>query len=326
MTEEPLSQEHELPPRTFGPVPSRRFGQSLGLNTIPPKTCSYSCVYCQAGATDHLTVRREAHCDPAELFAGVRSVLKKLRERKERVDYLTFVPDGEPTLDSRLGDQLRVLRPLGIPLAIITNASLLSREDVRRDLALADCVSVKVDTVRHASWRHLNRPHGDLRLEDILDGIGQFAREFHGALITESMLVRGLNDSDDDLKPLASFLGQVKPERSYIAIPTRPPAVDSVEPASEDALVRAHEILAGSVGHVELLTGYEGTAFASLGDARSNLLAITAVHPMRADQVEALLDRCGATWDVVEWLLRQQTLREVVYGGHRFYMRRLSNS
>jgi wyosine [tRNA(Phe)-imidazoG37] synthetase (radical SAM superfamily) len=324
MSEEFVSSQEQLPSRTFGPVPSRRFGQSLGLNTIPPKTCSYSCVYCQVGRTDHLTIRREPHCDPGELMADVRSVLQKLRDRKEHVDFITFVPDGEPTLDSRLGEQLRLLRPLGTPLAVITNASLLTREDVRRDLALADRVSVKVDSVRHESWRRVDRPHGDLRLEDILNGLLQFSREFGGHIDTETMLVKGMNDSVDDLKPLAAFLEQVRPRRAYISIPTRPPAVDNIQPAEEDALVRAYDILAAAVGEVELLTGYEGTGLASTGDARTDLLAIAAVHPLRSDQVEALLDRCGSTWDVVEWLVRQRQLKEVAWQGQRFFVRRLA--
>lgn len=320
-----MSQQPQLPPVTFGPVPSRRFGQSLGLNTIPPKTCGYSCVYCQVGRTDHLETRRERHCDPGELLADVSAVVRQLKERGERIDYLTFVPDGEPTLDIGLGDQLRLLRPLGIPLAVITNASLLFREDVRSDLAGADRVSVKVDAVRHESWRRVDRPHGDLRLETVLDGILEFSRSFAGELDTETMLVDGMNDSDADIRPLAAFLQQVKPARSYISIPTRPPAVAGVQPASEQSLVRAYETIAAAVPQVELLTGYEGTSFASTGDARADILAITAVHPMRSDQVDAVLDKCGATRDVVEWLVRQQILVRVDYGGQCFYLRRLNH-
>jgi wyosine [tRNA(Phe)-imidazoG37] synthetase (radical SAM superfamily) len=313
----------ESPSLTFGPVPSRRFGQSLGLNTIPPKTCSYACVYCQVGKTNRLTIRRERLCEPSELAAHVTVAVARLRERRERVDYLTFVPDGEPTLDTFLGEQLRALRPLGIPIAVITNASLLSRDDVRRDLDGADRVSVKVDAVRHETWRRIDRPHGDLRLEAVLDGVLQFSRSFHGELDTETMLVEGVNDSTDDLRPLAAFLERVAPAKAYLSIPTRPPAVEGVRPATEEALVQAYEALTATLPHVELLTGYEGTEFASSGDARADLLAITAVHPMRADQVQTLLDRCGATWDVVEWLTRQGSLKEVAYGNQRFYVRRL---
>jgi wyosine [tRNA(Phe)-imidazoG37] synthetase (radical SAM superfamily) len=313
----------DRPPRTFGPVPSRRFGQSLGLNTIPPKTCSYSCVYCQVGRTNHLTLRREPHCDPGELFADVKHVLAKLRERAERVDYITFVPDGEPTLDSGLGDQIRVLKPLEVPLAVITNASLLSSSDVRRDLCDADRVSVKVDAVRVEPWRSIDRPHGDLRLETILDGVLQFGREYQGELDTETMLVKGLNDSADDFEPLAAFLGLLKPRRSYISIPTRPPAVAGTLPPTEDSIVRAYQALTTSVDNVELLTGFEGESFSATGDAVADLLAITAVHPMRSDQVEVLLDRCSASWDTVVWLIRQERLSEIPFGDHRFYVRRL---
>ncbi|MCK4510215.1 radical SAM protein [bacterium] len=324
MSEESVTvpKQSPQPLHVFGPVPSRRFGQSLGINTIPPKTCSYSCVYCQLGRTSHLTVHREPHCDPGELLGDVRSTLRKLAEKGEQVDYLTFVPDGEPTLDSRLGDQLDLLRPTGIPLAVITNASLLSDGDVRQDLARADRVSVKLDAVRYETWRRIDRPHGDLRFEDVLDGVLQFAREFKGELDTETMLVKGMNDSPDDLKPLAAFLEWLKPRRSYISIPIRPPAVGGVLPPGEDVLVRAYEILSGSVEQVELLIGFEGTTFASTGDAEADLLAITSVHPMRSDQVEAFLEKAGSGWETVEWMVRQEKLQEVAFGDHRFFIRR----
>ena len=324
MSEESVTvpKQSPQPLHVFGPVPSRRFGQSLGINTIPPKTCSYSCVYCQLGRMSRLTVHREPHCDPGELLGDVRSTLRKLAEKGEQVDYLTFVPDGEPTLDSRLGDQLDLLRPTGIPLAVITNASLLSDGDVRQDLARADRVSVKLDAVRYETWRRIDRPHGDLRFEDVLDGVLQFAREFKGELDTETMLVKGMNDSPDDLKPLAAFLEWLKPRRSYISIPIRPPAVGGVLPPGEDVLVRAYEILSGSVEQVELLIGFEGTTFASTGDAEADLLAITSVHPMRSDQVEAFLEKAGSGWETVEWMVRQEKLQEVAFGDHRFFIRR----
>jgi len=314
----------DAPPRTFGPVPSRRFGQSLGLNTIPPKTCSYSCVYCQVGRTDHLTLHRKPHCDPGELFADVKYALARLHERAERVDYVTFVPDGEPTLDSGLGDQIRMLKPLGVPIAVITNASLLSNQEVRNDLSGADRVSVKVDAVRVGAWRRIDRPHGDLRLDEVLNGVQEFRRQYRGEMDTETMLVEGMNDGIDDLRSLAAFLEPLQPHRSYISIPTRPPAVAGTRPPSANVIVRAYRSISESVDHVELLTGFEGSTFAATGDASADLLAITAVHPMRSDQVEALLDRCGATWDTVAWLVRQHKLSEVRFGEHLFYIRRFT--
>jgi wyosine [tRNA(Phe)-imidazoG37] synthetase (radical SAM superfamily) len=312
------------PARTFGPVPSRRFGQSLGLNTIPPKTCTYSCVYCQVGVTSKLTLQREQHTDPGELAADVKSVLGKLAETGQHVDYLTFVPDGEPTLDSRLSDQIEMVKPLGVPIAIITNSSLLTQTEVRDAVAKADRVSIKVDAVRYDTWRAIDRPHGDLRLEEILDGVIQFSREYKGELDTETMLVRGINDSLDDAKPLTAFLEWVRPHRSYLSIPTRPPAVSDVQRPDEEALIRVFETVSPSVEQVEMLTGFEGSEFGTTGNLEDDILAITSVHPMRADQVERLLEEAGSNMDLIEWMVRQEKLRAIIYGGQRFFIRRFT--
>ena len=122
----------------FGPVPSRRLGRSLGINNVPPKKCSYSCVYCQLGDTIEKRTERGTFCDPEALVTCVSREVERLRSRGEPIDYLTVVPDGEPTLDLNLGRVLRALTPLGIPIAVITNGSLLWREEVRADLANAD--------------------------------------------------------------------------------------------------------------------------------------------------------------------------------------------
>lgn len=313
---------HKAPQTTFGPVPSRRFGQSLGLNTIPPKTCTYSCVYCQLGATNRLTLGREPHCDPAKLAADVATALERVDAAGQRVDYLTFVPDGEPTLDMGLARQVEMLTHLNVPIAIITNGSLLWDDDVRDAVSRADRVSVKVDSVCPHTWRRIDRPHGDLEMDRVLDGVLQFARSYAGELNTETMLVAGINDSEEDACALASFLRRVKPVRSYVSIPTRPPADRSVAAPPEEAVVRTYGILKGAVDAVELLTGFEGTDFASTGDVDADLLAITSVHPMRRDQVEAFVNRLGGDIGVVARLMREQQLSEVEYDGQRFYVRR----
>ena len=130
----------------FGPVPSRRLGRSLGVNNIPPKTCSYSCVYCQLGPTDGRNTGRIALYPVEDIVNAVRTSVRNVRAAGGKIDYITFVPDGEPTLDINLGIEIGNLRDLGIKIAVITNASLLWRKDVRDDLSRADWVSVKVDT------------------------------------------------------------------------------------------------------------------------------------------------------------------------------------
>ena len=144
----------------FGPVPSRRLGRSLGINNIPPKVCTYSCVYCQVGKTRRMQVERSPFYEPEDIFKSVRKQVKKAIKKGERIDYLTFVSDGEPTLDVNLGYEIDLLKSLGIKIGIITNASLIFREDVRTDLMKADWVSLKFDSTRKTIWRQINRPPG----------------------------------------------------------------------------------------------------------------------------------------------------------------------
>jgi wyosine [tRNA(Phe)-imidazoG37] synthetase (radical SAM superfamily) len=307
----------------FGPVPSRRLGRSLGINNIPPKVCSYSCVYCQLGRTIKLEVARRTFYEPEEVLKDVREKIEKAREVGEAVDYLTFVPDGEPTLDSNLGREIELLRPLGIEIAVISNGSLIWRQDVREELGKADWVSLKVDAVKEETWWRINRPHRALQLGSILEGMRAFAASYKGELATETMLVRGLNDSEKDLSAVAEFLTQLRPSRAYLAIPTRPPAEEWVEPPDEEAINRAYQIFSEKLDHVEYLIGYEGNAFAFTGDVEEDLLSITSVHPMREEAVDQFLARAGVDRSVVAGLLAQGRLVELNYKGRRFYMRRL---
>ncbi len=307
----------------FGPVPSRRLGQSLGINNIPPKVCTYSCVYCQLGRTIKMHVDRCAFYKPEEILKAVQDKVEKARVIGETIDYLSFVPDGEPTLDVNLGREIELLRLLGIKIAVITNASLIWREDVREDLMKADWISLKVDSTREEAWRRINRPHRTLRLVSILDGMLEFVQSYGGELMTETMLVESVNDSDDRVGEVADFLARLKPARAYLSIPTRPPAEKWVQPPGEEAINRAYQILSERVDQVECLIGYEGNAFAFTGDAEEDLLSITAVHPMRKEAVSKFLARAKADWPVVHRLIAQGQLIETEYEGKKFYMRRL---
>ena len=309
----------------FGPVPSRRLGRSLGINNIPPKMCTYSCIYCQLGRTCRMRTGRRRFRDPHELVATIGKKVKAAERAGERIDYLTFVPDGEPTLDSDLARTIRLLRPLGIPVAVISNGSLVDREDVRADLAEADWVSLKIDAVREETWRRIDRPHGRLRLEPVLDGIREFAAGFAGSLATETMVLEGVNDTEPELRAIAEFVGELGPATAYLAVPTRPTAETWARPASEGAIARSYELFRAWHSRVELLIGYEGDAFASTGDPREDLLSITAVHPMREAAVRQLLAQAGAAWDLVSDLVKRRELVEVEYGAHRYFLRSLSD-
>ncbi len=305
-------------------MPSRRLGQSLGINNIPPKICSYACIYCQLGRTLTMQTERTDFYEPERILEEVQKRVEEVRDAGESIDYLSFVPDGEPTLDLRLGREIELLRPLGIRIAVITNASLIWREEVRDELAGADWVSLKVDSVREDVWRWVDRPHGRLRLSQILDGALAFSESFPGRLVTETMLVEGVNDSSKLLEELVAFLARLRPETAYLAVPTRPPAEENVRAPDESAVTRAWSILSGALDNVEFLTGYEGNAFFSGGPVDEDLLAITSVHPMRADAVAALLTRRGADHSVVKKLVEEGRLIEVEYGGQEFLVRKLA--
>ena len=152
----------------------------------------------------------------------------------------------------------------------------------------------------------------------------EFATHYDGVLVTETMLVDGVNDGEADVQQVADFLARMRPARAYLAIPTRPPAASWVQAPGEEAINRAYQVLSERVEHVEYLIGYEGNAFAFTGDVEEDLLSITAVHPMREDAVDTFLTRAGADWAVVRRLVAQEQLVETEYGSHRFYLRKLN--
>lgn len=284
----------------FGPVPSRRLG---GSNAAPP--------------------RKTAFYPPEDIVAAARELLQETLERGETVDYLTIVPDGEPTLDTNLTEIIAGLKGLGPRTAIISNASLIGDPAVRAALSQLDWVSLKADAADEDTWKKVDRPHRDLQLEVIQQGMLTFRQDFGGTLATETMLIDGVNDSAEQVGRTAAFLKTLGPDVSYLSIPTRPPAVESVHAANEHALNRVFQSFAAAGLRTEWLIGYEGDAFAAGGDAEEDLLSITAVHPMRGEAVEELLTRDGATWDVPARLISLGKLVELDYEGHQFFMRRL---
>ena len=204
--------------RAFGPVPSRRLGRSLGVNNIPPKVCTYSCVYCQVGRTTHAQVEPSAFYDPEDLVSEVRHKIEGARRVGEDIDYITFVPDGEPTLDKNLGTLISMLKKeLRYPVAVITNGSTLWREEVAEAVSVADWVSVKVDSVVESIWRRNNRPDRRLEFPKVLEGIRAFASRYQGQLVSETMLVDRENTDPGDLAALADYLSGLSPETAYLS-------------------------------------------------------------------------------------------------------------
>ncbi len=303
-------------PIAFGPVLSRRLGWSLGVNHLRPKTCSYSCIYCQAGPTTRARTRPELHYDPDDVVAATLARVADCRESNQRLDVVTFIPDGEPTLDASLGDCIEVLRAQGLRVAVISNGSLLHRPEVEETLRLADIVSLKVDTVDTPTWRKLNRPVGTLDLGVILRSLRAFAHSYDGALISETMLVGGVNDDVGSAERVADFLTTINPDHAYITVPTRPGAESWARRPSATLALRAAEAFASRRLRTTLLTaGDDVGTFARADDTVESLIGILAVHPMSEHIARRYADAASADWGAIERLIEKGRLVRVVQDG-----------
>jgi len=310
----------------FGPVQSRRLGWSLGVNNIPRKNCSYDCIYCQVGGTLRLLIKRQRFYPVKLVVKDVERKFKETLERGMSIDYISFVPDGEPTLDVNLGKEIAELKALGRPIAVFTNSSLLWMDEVREDLDRADLVSVKVDAVSPEIWKSVNRPHPSLTVEEVLEGIEVFAKSYRGKLITETMLVDKV-DYSEEIHRLAEFIYKINPYKAYIAVPIRPPAVPGVGPASEETLLVFFEEFSKMLGRdrVELLTGMPRFDTLRLSKPEKEILEITSVHPMRLKEVERLLNASGGSWSIVEQLIDKGLVGIAEYRGQKFLVRTLGS-
>jgi wyosine [tRNA(Phe)-imidazoG37] synthetase (radical SAM superfamily) len=272
----------------FGPVPSRRLGQSLGIDLIPLKTCNWNCVYCQLGRTRPVTNERKDYFPSEEIAAEVREAL--LAHKPGEIDWVTFVGSGETLLYSSLGWLLRQVKGLtDLPLAVITNGSLLYLPEVRRELSAADAVLPTLDAGTAELYRQINRPHPETTFERLVEGLVAFRGEYRGKLWVEVMLVRGLNDTPQALADIARVLQKIQPDAVHLSLPVRPPAETWVQPPTDEGLMRAMAIL-GDIAEVVHpaegsfdLSGYDNPIDA--------ILTIITRHPMRQEEIERALWR-----------------------------------
>ena len=272
----------------FGPVPSRRLGQSLGIDTIPLKTCNWNCVYCQLGRTVPLTNERREYYPRDEILAEVEQALAA--HKPGEIDWATFVGSGEPTLHIDLGRLIRkVKRFTTLPVAVITNGALLYLPEAREELAAADAVLPTLDAGNGKLYRKINRPHPDITFERLVDGLIAFRKEYLGKLWVEVMLVRDLNDTEEALREIAAVLERVRPDAVHINLPTRPPAETWVQPTDEEGLMRAISILGNIAEVVHPAEGsFDLSGFENIIDA---IVSIITRHPMREDELKRALEK-----------------------------------
>ena len=218
----------------FGPVPSRRLGMSLGVDLVPHKVCTLDCVYCECGTTTKLTFDRKEYI----LYDKVTKELKDFFTHNPDPDYITFSGSGEPTLNSRIGDVLNFIKKLkpNIPVAVLTNGTLLHREDVRQEIMNADVVLPSLDAALQQSFNKINRPFQSLNVQEYIQGIADFSKEFKGEIWLEILIIPGFNDSKEDLEKLKTVIRKIHPNRVQLNTLDRPGTVSGLTPADREQL------------------------------------------------------------------------------------------
>jgi wyosine [tRNA(Phe)-imidazoG37] synthetase (radical SAM superfamily) len=272
----------------FGPVPTRRLGQSLGIDPVPLKTCNWNCVYCQLGRSKPLVNERKNYFPTEDILVEVEKALTS--HKAGEIDWVTFVGSGETTLHASIGLLIREVKALTkLPVAVITNGSLLYLPEVRNELSSADAVLPSLDAGNEQLYRKINRPYPAVTFNRLLDGLVQFRKEYTGKLWIEVMLVRGLNDTVEALEEIAGELKRIQPDEIHIVQPTRPPVETWVQPPTEDGLLRACAILGETARVIHPASGnFDLSGAESLVKA---IVGIVTRHPMRESELVETLKR-----------------------------------
>jgi len=301
--------------RVYGPVPSRRLGYSLGVDIIPYKTCSFDCIYCQLGRTRTQTTRRRNFFPADDILNQIRKALESGR----RVDTITFSGSGEPTLNTAIGRLIqRIKKMTRIPVAVLTNSSLLSRPSVRRALLEADLVVPSLDAATETAFKKINRPAPSLRLEKIIQGLEEFRREFKGLIWLEVVLVKNVNDSPADIKALEKAIARINPDRVQLNTVVRPPAEEWAHPLTPDEL----ECIKNRLGErAEVIADFrEMPQPRSADEFEEAILSLVARRPATVRDIAATLGRNEAeVLRQLKELSGRGKIKSVRHKGRDFY-------
>ncbi len=301
----------------FGPVPSRRLGRSLGIDVIPPKTCTLDCLYCESGPTNHLSLKRKAFIPPDVVLADLEAFLKT---HPGSVDALTFSSAGEPTLYEPLGDLIPAIKKKfpNLPLVVLTNGTLLWDPEVRRALLQADRVVPSLDACHPEIFAKLNRPHPRLELDQVIEGLGAFRRDYRGAYHLEILLVSCINDAPEHLRDLAAWVGRIGPDRVELNTVVRPPAAAGIQGLSAEAMAKAAGFFSSCP--VDIVGSYTPKGLQDAEEAlEERLVALVRRRPCSMDEMaDALGVSPEVVTDAVESLVRSGRLELQWFDGRRF--------
>ena len=298
----------------FGPVPSRRLGFSLGIDVIPAKTCTLNCVYCQLGPTPELTLERKPYVPAETIIAEVAELLKK----NPHIDFLTFSGSGEPTLNSDLGKMICGLKKITrIPVAVITNGSLLYQKEVRQDLMEADVVLPSLDAVSKKIFQAVNRPHPNLKSEDVIGGLRKFSREYPGKIWLEVMLVKSVNDSKTELKKIREIIKYLKIDKVQLNTVVRPPAEEGFFPLTQSEMGTAAKIIDSDC---EIIAEFTGRPPAHLEAEEGLILETLKRRPLTLKDIVSVTG-CNQNEiiKILYGLTKKGVIRTQRVGGEEYY-------
>jgi len=271
----------------FGPVPSRRLGMSLGIDLIPKKVCSLNCVYCEVGKTTKLTTDRLEYVK----YDKVIDELKDFMSDKPKIDYITFSGSGEPTLNSRIGEILNFIKENypDVKTAVLTNGTLLSDKNLRKELLKADVILPSLDAVGQEAFEKINRPAPELSLQNYIQGLIDLRKEYEGKIWLEVLFLKDYNDSEDELMRLKEVIDKIKPDSIQLNTLDRPGTEEGLIPLSKDEL--QHIVDFWDFDNVEIIASQlQRTNISSYnGNVESAILETIARRPCTLDDLHRLL-------------------------------------
>jgi len=296
----------------FGPVPSRRLGRSLGIDLIPSKTCTYDCLYCQVGRTTRKTIERKSWINIDEIIAELKSKLST------KPDYITLSGSGEPTLCSDCGRLIEKIKQItDIPIAVITNGSLLFDPEVRKELLVADIVMPSLNGGDEETFKKINRPCPKITFDKMLQGLIDFRREFKGKYWLEVFLIAGVNDSDEQIEKLAACIEKIRPDKVQLNTVTRPPA-EGVQAVSKE---RLQQIAKKIYKNAEVIADFKSDDKVSDVKIKSDdIVEMLKRRPCSADDIAAGLKISKIeTLKYIEELVKSGRIEAVKQGGSVYY-------
>ena len=302
----------------YGPVPSRRLGNSLGIDPIPSKTCNYQCIYCQLGKTTNFTNERKDFCPKEDI---IKEMEESINLHKSKLDYVTFVGSGEPTLYKSLGELILKAKELSQkPVCVITNGSLLYQRDVKDDLLISDVVLPTLDAGDEKLYIKINRPHPTIKFEKMIQGYIDFREEFKGQFWIEIMIMKGINDSKEELLKIKNKLDLINPDRIDINVPIRPPTESWVQIPDKSVIPILKDVF-GEYNNINFPERGKFTVFSTSFEIELNNLLER--HPMRQEQIFETF--CSKKFNEQDALLQLNTLasknkiKKIIYNNQIFW-------